>query len=141
VSTFADSSALVKLYVDEDGHDAVRSLGPMVISQLARVEVPAALWRGHRRGALGARATATLVALFESEYHGERPRFGVVAPVVAVLDDAARVAGLHELRAYDAVQLASARAAARADDRVRTFAAFDAKLREAAAREGFVVLP
>jgi predicted nucleic acid-binding protein len=141
VSTFADSSALVKLYVDEDGHEAVRSLVPVVVSQLARVEVPAALWRAHRRGAMGTAATAALVARFEADYHGPRARFGVVAPVVAVLDDAARLTGLHGLRAYDAVQLSSARAAAAADDRVRTFAAFDAALRDAAAREGFVLLP
>ncbi|HEY2190780.1 MAG TPA: type II toxin-antitoxin system VapC family toxin [Actinomycetospora sp.] len=141
MSTFADSSALVKLYVDEDHHEAVPGWAPLVVSQLARVEVPAALWRGHRRGAYGARAAATLVAHFESDYHGPRSRFGVVAPAAPVLDDAARLAGVHGLRAYDAVQLASARAAALADDRVRTFAAFDGALRDAAAREGFVLLP
>jgi predicted nucleic acid-binding protein len=141
VSTFADSSALVKLYVDEDGSDAVRGRAPLVVSQLARVEVPAALWAGHRRGAYGAAAAAVLVARFEADYQGVRPRFGIVAPVVAILDDAARLTARHGLRAYDAVQLASARAAAAADDRVRTFAAFDGRLRDAAAREGFVLLP
>ncbi|NMO89801.1 type II toxin-antitoxin system VapC family toxin [Actinomycetospora sp. TBRC 11914] len=141
MSTFADSSALVKLYVDEDHHEAVRGWAPLVVSQLARVEVPAALWRGHRRGAFGASAAAALVAQFEADYHGARPRFGIVAPVALVLDDAARLSRVHGLRAYDAVQLASARAAAAADDRVRTFAAFDGQLRDAAVREGFVLLP
>lgn len=141
MSTFADSSALVKLYVDEPGHEAVRSLTPLVVSQLARVEVPAAFWRAHRRGAIGSAAVAVLVASFDAEYHGPRPRFGIVVPTVGVLDDAARLAGSHGLRAYDAVQLASARAAASTDDRVRTFAAFDERLRDAAAREGFVLLP
>jgi predicted nucleic acid-binding protein len=141
VSTFADSSALVKLYVDEEGHETVRALFPVVVSQLARVEVPAALWRAHRRGAMRVEAAAVLVARFDADYHGARPRFGIVVPAAGVLDDAARLTGLHGLRAYDAVQLASARAAAAADDRVRTFAAFDARLRDAAAREGFVPVP
>ena len=42
-AAFADSSALVKLYADELGADMVRALSPLIISQLARVEVPAAL--------------------------------------------------------------------------------------------------
>jgi uncharacterized protein len=141
VSTFADSSALVELYLDEDQHEAVRAWAPLVVSQIARVEVPAALWRGHRRGSFGAAAARTLVALFERDYHGPRPRFGIVAATGSVLDEAARLVGVHGLRAYDAVQLASARAAATADDRVRTFAAFDTRLRDAASREGFVLLP
>lgn len=73
MSTSADSSALVKLSVDEPGHEAVRSLSPLVVSQLARVDVPAGFWRARRRGALGAAAAAALVASFDAEYHGARP--------------------------------------------------------------------
>jgi len=80
-------------------------------------------------------------AAFEADATTADPRFAVVEPVPAVLDDAVGLAGVHGLRAYDAVQLASARAAAAVDDRVRTFAAFDEQLRGAAAREGFVLVP
>ena len=139
MSTFADTSAVVTLYVDEPGRDVLRGLGPLVVSRLARVEVVAALWAIQRRGRLSPRATATLVAAFEADYTTTGDRFAVVEPVPSVLDDAAGLA--HGLRAYDAVQLASARAAATADDRVRTFAAFDGQLRDAAAREGFVLVP
>jgi predicted nucleic acid-binding protein len=45
LSTFADSSALVKLYADEAGYEQVRDLVSIAVAQLARVEVPAALWR------------------------------------------------------------------------------------------------
>ena len=141
MSTFADTSAVVKLYVDEPGHDVVRRLGPLVVSRLARVEVVAALWGVQRRGRLSTRAAATLVAAFEADYTTPGSRYAVVEPAPSILDDAARLTGLHGLRAYDAVQLASARAAAAADGRVRTFAAFDGQLRDAAAREGFVLLP
>ena len=41
---FADSSALVKLYADEPDHKLVREQGSLVVSTLARVEVPAAIW-------------------------------------------------------------------------------------------------
>ena len=144
MTSFADSSALVKLYVEEPGSSAVDELGSMVVSQLARVEVPAALWRLRRTGELRASATRTAVDAFVSDYSGgrdSRPRFTVVSLSDAVLGDAAALTGVRGLRAYDAVQLASARAAAAMDDRVRVFAAFDRQLRAAAAEEGFVLMP
>lgn len=141
MSAFADTSAVVKLYLDEPGRDDVRVLTELVISRLTRVEVVAAFWGAHRRGLVGAARTAALVAEFEADHAAPTARFAVVEPVPALLDDAAALTGRHGLRAYDAVQLASARAAAAADDRVRTFAAFDHRLREAAAREGFVLVP
>ena len=45
MTTFADSSAPVKLYADEQGAEAVRGLTAIAVSQLALVEVPAALRR------------------------------------------------------------------------------------------------
>jgi uncharacterized protein len=41
-AVFADSSALVTLYADEPGADAVRSVSELVVCQLPLVEVPAA---------------------------------------------------------------------------------------------------
>ena len=49
---FADSSALVKLYADEPGHEQVRQPMHLVVAQLARVEVPSAIWRKQRLGEL-----------------------------------------------------------------------------------------
>lgn len=108
---FADSSALVKLYADEQDCAAVRKLSHLVVSQLARVEVPAALWRKHRMGELAATDTGVLVADFEADYFGdmnEPPRFSVVAVTVEIVDAAARLVGVHGLRTYDGMQLASA---------------------------------
>lgn len=141
---FADSSALVKLYADEPDHKLVREQGGLVISALARVEVPAAIWRKHRMGELDPADAAVLVAAFEADYHGsaeDQPRFAVVAATTTVLEAAARLVGVHSLRAYDAVQLASAKAAAEAVPDCRTMAAFDNTLRAAAAKEGFALLP
>ncbi|OBY29253.1 type II toxin-antitoxin system VapC family toxin [Mycolicibacter kumamotonensis] len=136
---FADSSALVKLYADEQGSDAVRRYPHLVVSQLARVEVPAALWRKHRMGELAATDARILVADFEADYFGdgdEPPCFSIIATTANILDAAARLVGVHGLRAYDAVQLASALAAADAVPEGVAFLAYDGALNAAAAVEG-----
>jgi predicted nucleic acid-binding protein len=144
LSTFADSSALVKLYADEIGHKQVRGLASMAVAQLARVEVPAALWRKSRIGELAADDARLLTADFEADYFGtgsEPPRFAVVAATGSVLDEAARLCASHGLRAYDAIQLATALAVRRADAECESFAAFDRTLRTAAATQGFELVP
>jgi uncharacterized protein len=143
-AVFADSSALVKLYADELGAEMVRTLSPLIISQLARVEVPAALWRKHRMGELSAADTTVLVSAFEADYFGteeEAERFLTVGATASILDAAAQLAGIHGLRAYDSVQLASACSALREVPEGIQFAAFDQSLRTAAAREGLQLIP
>ena len=141
---FADSSAIAKLYADEQDHPLVRGLDGLVVSALARVEVPSAIWRKHRMGELTSADAAVLVAAFEADYHGsadDQPRFAVVAANASVLDTAARLAAVHRLRAYDAVQPASAKTAAQAVPDCHTMTAFDGTLRAAAAAESFALLP
>jgi uncharacterized protein len=144
LSTFADSSALVKLYSDEPGHEHVRGLVSVAVAQLARVEVPVALWRKQRLGELSVDDARLLAADFEADYFGadsEPPRFAAVATTAGILDQAARLCASQGLRAYDAVQLSSALAARRADESCTAFAAFDRSLRRAAAAEGFDLVP
>jgi predicted nucleic acid-binding protein len=144
MSAFADSSALVKRYADEPGHEQIRGLEAVAVSQLARVEVPAALWRKHRLGELTADHARLLTADFEADYFGsdkEPPQLAAVMITGRVLDDAARLCAVHGLRAYDGVQLSSAMAARRADPDCTTLAAFDHDLRRAAATEAFTLLP
>lgn len=145
MSVFADSSALVKLYADEVGHLDVRRLDePFVVSQLARVEVPSALWRKQRMGELSPEDASLLTEAFEADWFGtqdEESRFLVIRPIALILDNAARLVAAHGLRAYDGIQLASALAVGEADTGCRTFAAFDDKLRAAAAAEGLALAP
>jgi uncharacterized protein len=141
---FADSSALVKLYADEAGHEHVRQLDALVVAQIARVEVPAALWRKQRMGELASDAVVVLNAQFEYDWFGtddEPRRFEPVRMTALVLEEAARLAGVHGLRAYDAVQLATAVAVRAADPSITRFVAFDKDLRGAAGVEGFTVEP
>jgi uncharacterized protein len=144
VICFADSSAVVKLYADEPGHEAVRAHSPLVVSQLCRVEVPAALWRKERMGEITAQQAGDLVAEFEADYFGADSgpsRFVVVAVSAEVLDGAARAVATYGLRAYDAVQLASAVLAREAAPEVGALLAWDAELRDAAVREGLAAYP
>lgn len=144
MSTFADSSALVKLYADEPGREVVRRLEAIAVAEIARVEVPAAFWRKHRLGELDAADAQVLTADFEADWYGtaeDLPRFAPVVLLSRLLDDAARLCASHGLRAYDAVQLACALAARVADPSCSSFAAFDDALRSAAAAEGFDLCP
>ena len=115
-----------------------------MVSALARVEVPAALWRKHRIGELEASDARVLVDEFEADFFGvedTRSRFIVVGVSVEVLDAAARLVAVRGLRTYDSVQLAAASAALAADPGCASFACFDQSLRDAAAAEGFRLIP
>jgi predicted nucleic acid-binding protein len=134
----------VKLYADEPGDRAIRSLRLLVVSAITRAEVPSALWRKARTRELDDSAASLLVGAFELDFHGDadsQPRFAIVSLTEPVLIVAAREAARHALRAYDAVQLASALAVREADPRCSHFACFDAELRRAANREEFALVP
>ena len=141
---FGDASALVKLYADEAGAEQVRGLTGLVVGQISRVEVPAALWRKQRLGEITSAEAQVLVEEFEADFFGtpdEPPRFAVVTLSANVLDGAAQLCAVHGLRGYDAVQLSCALAVRRIDSACSTLAAFDRVLRVAAAMEGFALLP
>lgn len=144
MSVFADSSALVKLYSDEVGSEIVRAVEVMIVSAVARVEVPAAFWRKHRMGELRTEQASWLTQDFEADYFGTGeapPRFVAVAAAAEVLDRAAGLCAVHPLRALDAIQLGSALTVRDKEPGCRTLAAIDAGLRRAAAAEGFALLP
>lgn len=119
----------------------MRAAEPLVVSALARVEVPAALWRKQRLGELSAGDARLLSQAFAADCSGRRARFAAVALGPAVLERAAELVAVHALRAYDGVQLACALAARDADPSCAAFACFDARLREAAAVEGLAPVP
>lgn len=142
MSVFADSSAVVKLYADEAGAEHIREQGSFYVSQLTRVEVAAALWRKNRMGQLDSGATQILLREFDADYlQPDQGRFVPIRVSAELLEAAIDLAAAHGLRAYDAVQLASAAAVRSADPDCTTFAAFDVDLRDAAARIGFRLLP
>jgi predicted nucleic acid-binding protein len=145
VTIFADASALVALYAAEDGRDTVEALETATVSELSAVEVVSALWGKQRREAISAERAGVLVRRFQADLFGspsQPARFTIVPLRSEVLRDAAAVVAPRALAAGDAIQLASALAARRADpDATTTFACFDRRLRVAAAAEGFALVP
>lgn len=141
MTIFADSSAVVKLYADESGHQTIRDVPAFYVSEFARVEVPAALWRKQRMGELDLSDCSVLVAAFEDDYFAKAGRLVPAKIRSPEFDHAARLVASHGLRAYDGMQLACALRIASVDSACVTFAAFGGDLRQAASREGFVLLP
>ncbi len=145
MTVFADSSAIVKLYVPERDCEQVRALRrPLVVSAVALAEVPAALWRKHRMGDVTAADAALLAAAFQHDairLTGTATKFTLIAASSTLLAHAGQLVSTHDLRGYDAVQLASALAARGADPECDTVAVFDVRLRAAAGAEGFHLLP
>ena len=140
MTVFADTSAVVKIYVDEPSSSRVRSLEAMYVADLTRVELPAALWRESRTGAVDLKACGALVRRFEQELDRAA---GILVPVLVgrdALRRASDLTGMHGLRAYDAVQLSVAMGVAEVDSSCRTFASLDRDLNLAARREGFELL-
>ncbi len=107
---FFDTSALVKLYVAEVGSELVASLvhaterPDIVISAVAEVEFASGWARKLRAGEMNIRDAEEIWRYFEEDL---RARFRVRGVDAAVIASAARLAKIHQLRAYDALQLAS----------------------------------
>lgn len=133
---FLDSSALVKRYVSEHGSSDVLALfrgrKELAASRLAGVEVAAALARRVRERHLSAgdgrrHARELRIDLQEIRLVELRP---------PVLDLAADLVWRRPLRAYDALQLASALRLAQVTGLAMTFWSADRTLSEAAKAEG-----
>jgi predicted nucleic acid-binding protein len=147
MSVFEDASALVRRYVVETGRETPVRSSVVVISAASQVEVASAIWRKQRMGELSPSRARVLVDAFLGDLNAsyQRPSAtGVVtylpvATSTAVLDDAVNLVGIHRLRAYDAVQLASAVRARAADPTLTELLTYDVALQRAAAAEGFAV--
>jgi predicted nucleic acid-binding protein len=118
---FLDASALVKAYVQEDGSRWVRLIlrrGTNVtfVSPLSGAEVLAAIARKQRLGELDLATRDRIGAAFRRDY---RRRFIHTALTGMVVEKAMALVFDHPLRAYDAVQVASALLLPKAPARVR----------------------
>lgn len=134
----------MKRYAEEPGGSALEDRADLIVSRITRVEVPSALWRKYRQRELAKDDLVTLLAAFESDWvraGDENGSFQIIELSHGILELAASSLSRHSLRAYDALHLASAIAAREVDDGVTEFACFDRHLRDAAAAEGFDVLP
>jgi predicted nucleic acid-binding protein len=138
---YLDSSALVKLYIDEVGSGRVRQAAGearrLATSVVTIPEMISALGRRVREGSLGDEEARRGYDLFEREL----PTFLTVEATVELAEHAGRLVRVHGLRGFDAVQLASALAVVSliTQDSV-VFAAADHQLRAAARHEDLTAL-
>ncbi len=109
VTWFMDSSALVKRYVREQGSKWLRAEithHSVIIAQITAVEVVAALRKRFRQGDISEFAFYQARKRFIT--HVARQQYQVVTMNSQIVDEAMRIASDQDLRAYDAVQLATA---------------------------------
>jgi uncharacterized protein len=132
---FADTSALLKLYLDEAGSDAVFSAlaaaSELAVSSIVVVEAHSALVRRCNAGEIAAEDYEPIREyLLEDLGNAWRVEVDDV-----LLTNAISAVERHNLRALDAIQLASALRC-----RPALFLSADSRLAEAARREGLEVL-
>lgn len=138
---FWDTSAVVPLCLLEPETSRVRALAEadpaLVVWWGTRTECVSAVVRRQREGRLGPtvaeRARRALLAL--------AAEWSEVLPSELVRNRTERLLGVHNLRAADAFQLAAALLWSRGETSTRAVVSLDDRLREAAHREGFRVLP
>ena len=138
---YLDTSVLVKLYVDEEGAQAVRqAVGRaelIVTSAIAYVEARAAFARRRHEQGVAAGEHARIRRDLDADW----PRYLAVEVTAPIIREAARLAEAHRLRAYDAVHVASATATRGQLEGPLAFGCWDAALERAAQREGLQPLP
>lgn len=137
---FCDTSALVKLYVDEEFSQLVRAQARqarmLAASRIAWAESMAALARRARE----APADAKAVEVVRARLRGDWPALALVEVTQALVELAGDYADTFALRGYDSVQLASARTLQQAASEAFCFACFDVRLNNAARVLGMQVL-
>ena len=135
---YLDSSALVKMVVPEAGTEFVRRAwnraSERAASMLGYTDLRAATAAARRAGRIPAADLPHVPGHIEHLWS----RLAIVSLDERLVRDAGALAERHGLRALDAIHLASAQRIASGPT---AFVAFDARLREAAAAEGLIVLP
>lgn len=138
---FWDTSALVPLCVEENTTVALLDLAaeppPMATWWGSYVEVTSALARREREGQL----PAPLSEDAYSALHNLASSWREVTASTSLRALAERLLRVHVLRAGDSLQLAAALKLAGDDATSVEFVCLDKRLRQAAAREGFRLLP
>jgi predicted nucleic acid-binding protein len=140
---FLDTSALVKLYVQEPGTDRLLYLighspnDRFVVLSLAAVEARSAIRRRQRAGDIDQDQADLILENLQKHMESKFIRQGVNDQVI---DAALILVDRHALRAYDAVQLAGCLAIGTTDRRSLTFICSDRQLLDAARSENLAVL-
>ncbi len=142
-SVYLDTSALIKLYIEEEGTAALLDLtealgdGHIIILDVSLLEARSAIRRREREGDIsGPDANRILKQIDE-----DRSSLYLVQPSSsAVIEEAARSLDSHPLRTYDALQLAGCLTVRHSVPAPLTFVCADRRLCQAAGFEGLAIL-
>jgi hypothetical protein len=139
---FLDTSALVKLYVQEPGTDRLLPLmdrpdNRVAVLSISAVEIRSAVRRRQRAGDIEAGVAA---AILDSARSHMETRFIRQTINETVIDTALEMIDRYTLRAYDAVQLAGCLVLCATVAEAFTFVCSDHRLLEAARSEQLAVL-
>jgi uncharacterized protein len=136
---FLDTSALLKLYVQEENSEAVRDMSArarvVAASRLAYAEARAALARACRERRITDQELESVLLVL----HQDWPRYFVIEVSADIVRYAGDLAQEHALRAYDALQLASALTLRNKVSTEVCFLCFDDVLNQAAQASGLSV--
>ena len=137
---FCDTSALVKLYVDEPGADNLRrraqSAAAIAVARIGWAEAMAGLARRQRESP----GQELVLDRVRSRLKADWASFLIIEVTQAVVELAGDYAETFALRGYDSVQLAAAQVIKRSVTEPVCFACFDRKLEKAAQVLGFLSL-
>jgi len=133
---YLDTSALVKLYVEEEGSVVVRKAvdeaETIAISIVGYVEARAAFARRHREKGISLLDHRRIIRNLDSDWE----RYLIIQTTDALIRRAGKLAEAHNLRAYDAIHLASSVILRQRLADTLAFASWDSQLQPAARLEG-----
>ncbi|MBW2040285.1 MAG: type II toxin-antitoxin system VapC family toxin [Deltaproteobacteria bacterium] len=136
---YLDTSALVKLYVDEEGSERIRGLveSAQVIatSRVSYVEARAGVARKLREGDLTEREYRQILEDLEKDWKS----YFIVEVSERVTRIGGELVGRHPIRGFDAIHLASGILLKNRTEEEVLFACFDERLKEAAKSEALLV--
>ena len=137
---YLDTSALVKLYLDEPGRKAVTAAvsGAAVVAtqEIAYIEANAAFARAERER----RLDNVQLERLRSDFDCDWPNYLVLKISQPLLERAVKLVDSFALRAYDAIHLAAAQTLALETAEQLAFGCFDRKLNRAAELLGMRVV-
>ena len=139
---YLDTSAWLKLYVEEDGseavHAAVEQAEQTCTHLIAYAELRAALAKAQRMNRLTAEQKTVLLPVIEQDWE----TLNVILPTEMLIKRAGNLADQFGLRGYDSIHLAAAEAISlQIMPQPLVFACFDKHLNESAKLLGMTILP
>ena len=141
-SVYLDTSALVKLYIEEDGTQQVVDLtenpdrNRIIILDVTQIELRSAIRRREREGDIAIADSERILRQAEEDTSSS---FLVQPSTAAMIEEAARLIDGYPLRTYDALQLAGCLVVGQTLPEPLIFVCADSRLCEAGRLEGLAV--